>query len=138
MRVEHAIEDLGAIPDNFRVSNFVNQLEVLQQADIFLSHGGMNSVNESLYYEVPLVLFPQTREQMGVARRVCKLGAGVLLSEKAVRGIQGISETVQKVLADDRYHASAATISSGFRNCGGAQEGAAAIIAAAQWSARGC
>ena len=42
----------------------VNQLEVLQQADIFLSHGGMNSVNESLYYEVPLVLFPQTREQM--------------------------------------------------------------------------
>jgi MGT family glycosyltransferase len=125
------IEDLGAIPENFRVSNFVNQLEVLQQVDVFLSHGGMNSVNESLFYEVPLVLFPQTSEQMGVARRVCELGAGVLLSEKAVRDITGINETVQKVLADDRYRANAAEVAAGFRNCGGAQEGAEAILGAA-------
>ena len=64
------VEDLGAIPDNITISRFVDQIAVLSQADVFLTHCGMNSVNESLYYKVPLVMFPQTSEQDGVATRV--------------------------------------------------------------------
>jgi len=123
------IEELGAIPDNFRVSNFVDQHEVLQRADLFLSHGGMNSVNESLYYEVPLVLFPQTGEQLGVARRVCETGAGRLLRSSTARGIR---TAVRDVLADERYREGASMISRGFRSCGGAAEGADVILAAAE------
>ena len=41
----------------------------------------MNSVSESLYFGVPLVLFPQTSEQNGVANRTAELGAGLFLKE---------------------------------------------------------
>lgn len=57
----------------------MNQVKVLQDVDGFISHCGMNSVNESLYYGVPLVLFPQQSEQVLVCRRAAELGAGFVL-----------------------------------------------------------
>ena len=73
---------LGTLPDNITALPHVDQIAVLQKADVFLSHCGMNSASESLYFGVPLVLFPQTNEQGGVAARVAELGAGLKL-EKA-------------------------------------------------------
>src|SRR5690606_33072667 len=35
------LADLGDIPANFIVRNYVPQLEVLQQVDVFVTHGGM-------------------------------------------------------------------------------------------------
>ena len=54
---------LGTLPDNITALPHVDQIAVLQKADVFLSHCGMNSASESLYFGVPLVLFPQTNEQ---------------------------------------------------------------------------
>ena len=45
----------------------------------------MNSASESLYFGVPLVLFPQTNEQSGVAARVAELGAGLKLEKSRRR-----------------------------------------------------
>ena len=112
------IEDLGDIPDNITISRFVDQIAVLSQADVFLTHCGMNSVNESLYYKVPLVMFPQTSEQDGVATRVEQLGAGVRLKHINVKSIR---ETIEKVLNTKSYYEQASKISQGFRKCTGAK-----------------
>ncbi len=48
----------------------------------------MNSVNESLYYGVPMVLFPQHSEQRMVAKRVVHLGAGIMLKEDKSESIK--------------------------------------------------
>src|ERR1019366_8543763 len=50
---------LGAAPENFELREFVPQLQVLSQASLFVTHGGMNSVSEALWHEVPLLVFPQ-------------------------------------------------------------------------------
>ena len=73
------IKSLGEIPNSFCIKNSVNQIEVLQNSDVFITHCGMNSVNESLYYGVPMVLFPQHSEQKMVCDRVYDLEAGIIL-----------------------------------------------------------
>ena len=113
-----SIEELGVIPDNITISRFVDQIAVLNQADVFLTHCGMNSVNESLYYKVPLIMFPQTSEQDGVAARVEQLGAGVRLKRVNVKSIK---ETIENVLNTKSYYEQASKISQSFHKCTGAK-----------------
>ena len=110
------IEDLGAVPYNITISRFVDQIAVLSQADVFLTHCGMTSVNESLYYKVPLVMYPQTSEQDGVATRVEQLGAGIRLKYVNAKSIK---ETIENVLHTKSYYEQAAKISEGFHKCTG-------------------
>ncbi len=108
------IDSLGNLPKNIKVYNKVDQLAVLELADVFVTHCGMNSVNEALYYEVPLVMYPKTSEQQGVANRVMQLEAGVMLGseDKLVEGIK-------EVLDNKKYKANVIKISQGFKACSG-------------------
>jgi MGT family glycosyltransferase len=110
------LEQLGDIPQNFTLERSVNQIEVLQKVDAFLTHCGMNSVNEALYYKVPLILFPQTPEQGGVAYRVNELGAGLFLQDDSP---EMINKAIQEVLENITYKRSAEIISNDFHKCGG-------------------
>jgi MGT family glycosyltransferase len=109
---------LGVLPDHIFVHKRVDQIAVLQQADVFLTHCGMNSVSEALYFGVPLLMLPNTKEQSGVAERVLQLGAGMLLenitSEK-------IHQSVENLLREPGYRKSAMCIQDSFRRCGGAK-----------------
>lgn len=119
------MEDLVTVPENISVKNFVDQIAVLNKADVFLSHCGMNSVNESLYYQVPLVMYPQTTEQAGVAARVEQLGAGILLKKETSDSIR---RTIEQVLNTPSYYESALAISEGFKRCSGAKGAADQIL----------
>lgn len=119
------LNDLGTIPENIKVERNVDQINVLQQADVFLTHCGMNSVSEALYYQVPLILFPQTNEQSGVAYRVNELGAGIYLKENSVAAIQ---QAVKEILENSLYRSNAQKISESFHNCGGAKAAADRIL----------
>lgn len=118
---------LGPAPANFNVQRFVPQLEVLQQASAFVTHGGMNSVSESLYYGVPVVVIPQMSEQELVGRRVEQLGAGLYLA-KAKATAATLRGAVDQLLADDRYRRQAAVVRESFLTAGGVTRAADAIV----------
>ena len=82
------IPALGPLPENVEVYPSVDQMALLEKADVFLTHCGMNSANEALSYGVPLVCLPQTSEQGGVAERAAELGAGLLLKKPTVQNIR--------------------------------------------------
>jgi UDP:flavonoid glycosyltransferase YjiC (YdhE family) len=58
------------------IKSHINQMEVLKHCDVFITHGGMNSVNEGLYWGVPLCIHPFQIEQNIVADRVVELECG--------------------------------------------------------------
>ena len=119
------IKDFGDIPENILVYSYVDQIAVLKKADIFVSHCGMNSVSESLYFEVPLVMIPQTSEQKGVAERVSQLNAGIKLDK--LDGALVLS-AINKILSDGTYKENAKKIAIGFKNSSGAKGAADKII----------
>ena len=109
------------LPANIQVYDSVDQMAVLSIADAFVTHCGMNSASEGLYYNVPLVMAPQTPEQMAVAKRTEELGAGVMLPTSG-SSAEDIRNAVGKVLNDSAYKTAAAKISDGFKRCGGVKE----------------
>lgn len=119
------MEAFGELPENISVHPSVDQIAVLEKADVFISHCGMNSVSESLYFGVPLVMLPQTSEQGAVAERTEQVGAGLKLVKTDATSIY---EAVEQVLSDETYAKNAAVISEGFKRCAGAKGAADKIL----------
>lgn len=112
-------EHFDHLPDNIQIYETVDQMAVLSIADAFITHCGMNSASEGLYFKVPLVLFPQTPEQGAVAKRTEELGAGIRLKSIAEADIL---DALKQVLADPEYKNNAIKVSDSFHACGGASE----------------
>ena len=72
-----APQTLGPVSENIFAYSFVPQLEVLQKADLFITHCGMNSVNEAMSFGVPMLAMPVINDQIANARRVIELGIGL-------------------------------------------------------------
>lgn len=95
-------ESLGEIPKNIYAYSFVPQLEVLQHTDVFLTHCGMNSVNEAIAYGVPMVAMPLINDEISNADRIAELGIG-----KKIRffpkSAKGLYEAVMEVATNPSY-----------------------------------
>ena len=115
---------LQKLSENVFVHSTVDQIAVLEKADAFLTHCGMNSASEGLYFGVPLVMLPQTSEQGGVAARVEQLGAGLRLKKTTPEAIRGTLETVMN---DPSYRDNVKKIAESFRASGGAKAAADCI-----------
>ena len=107
------------LPDNIQIYESVDQMAVLSIADAFITHCGMNSASEGLYYGVPLVLFPQTPEQNAVAKRVEELGAGIRLKSISE---EDVLDALSKVINEPQYKAGAERVSESFKRSGGMAE----------------
>jgi MGT family glycosyltransferase len=123
---------LGPIPANFIVRPSVPQLEVLQRTDVFITHGGINSVHEGLFYGVPLILIPQQFEQLLNARCVAARGAGLIiearLQRKPITATQ-LRQALEVTLSGSDCREAVRKLQQSMRATGGYQEAANQIQA---------
>ncbi|AUS26823.1 glycosyl transferase family 1 [Paenibacillus sp. P2(2022)] len=92
------VSDLGEVPENFIVKNDVPQTDILQHTKLFITHGGMNSTHEGLYYGVPLIIIPQSADQPIIAGQVANMGAGIKLQMESLTANQ-LREAADHVLS---------------------------------------
>jgi MGT family glycosyltransferase len=133
------IPALGPIPQNVVVRNAVPQLAVLQRASVFVTHGGMNSALEGLYFGVPMLLIPQQVEQLLIALNVAGRGAG-LVQRQHVAGqrlsADGLRRDVRRLLDEPRFREAARSAQASLRATGGYRQAAEEIqVLAARASA---
>ena len=112
------IQELGKLPEHIKVYASVPQLSVLEQADVFVTHGGMNSVSESLVYGVPMVVIPFMADQPTNARRIEEMGVGKQLDYKKVSS-EVLHKTVMDVLADATIKENVVRMKEKMENCPG-------------------
>ncbi|WP_257463251.1 macrolide family glycosyltransferase [Archangium lipolyticum] len=125
----HAVNaaELGPIPGNFLVRPSVPQLEVLERTDVFLTHGGANSLMESFAHGVPVVVIPQMAEQPLNARRVAELGLGLALEKETVT-VEQLRQSVDRVSNEPGFREKALAMQRDVQVSGGYLRAADAIL----------
>ncbi|HEX3043683.1 MAG TPA: macrolide family glycosyltransferase [Bacillota bacterium] len=124
---ETRLAELGEIPGNFIVRNYVPQIEILKRAGVFITHGGMNSINEGIYFQVPLVVFPQEADQFLVAPRVDSLGAGIYMKDPDISPTE-LRKITEKVISEASYRKKCQELSESLKNAGGSKRAADEIF----------
>ncbi|MBP2334988.1 MGT family glycosyltransferase [Saccharothrix coeruleofusca] len=114
--------DAGPVPATVEVRSWFPQPEVLRRAQAFVTHAGMNSTMEALYYGVPLVAVPRTPEQAANADRIQELGLGERLTDVA-----DLRAAVERVSADSAVRGNLDRMRAAIRAGGGARRGAALV-----------
>jgi MGT family glycosyltransferase len=112
------ISSFERVPENFILKNYVPQLEILKRASLFISHGGLNSVNEALYYGVPIIAIPMVNDQHMVTRQLIETGAGFGLKMGEIT-VEVIKDSVYKMLSDSNFMTSSNKMGEAFRAAGG-------------------
>ncbi len=118
--------ELPDAPANFEISTHFPQPSVLAATTVFLSHTGMNSTLESLYYGVPLVSVPQMPEQTVNGSRAVELGLGRQLDPDAIT-VQLLRDTVEEVATDPVIRANVTKFGEQLRAVNGPALGADAL-----------
>ena len=118
---------LGRIPSHIIVAASVPQLDVLKQTDVFISHGGTNSVMEALFYGVPMLVIPRNLEHALFAQRIAALKLGLMIEKQQVTP-QRLYEGAKMLLHDQEIKANMQTMRQTMREAGGAQRAVEAII----------
>ena len=106
-------QEVGTLPAGVSAHAHVDQLLVLRRADLFLTHGGFNSVQEGLAAGVPLLLCPQVFEQALNADVVVGQGAGLRLKSVTPDRIRAAADAM---LSDPAYAEGARRIAAELRS----------------------
>lgn len=73
---EEASELLEDLPKNFVAMKFLDQIGYLRQTDLFITHGGFNSIKEATLLGVPMIVTPFCVDQPCNGEAIEAYGAG--------------------------------------------------------------
>lgn len=119
--------ELGLVPENVHLHRSVPQLAILQHTALFITHGGLNSIMEALYYGVPVVIIPQMPEQVITARRIVELGVGIMLDKNKLT-VEVLQDAVQTLVQDVSLPARMKFVQEEVQASGGATHAVDAIL----------
>jgi N-glycosyltransferase len=93
---------LGRPGPHMRVVPWMPQALVLPSVDVFVTHGGINSIREAIQCAVPMVVTPITADQPHNAECVSRHGLGESIPADEVTAA-GLQAAVRHVLGQSRY-----------------------------------
>ena len=121
---------LGDIPANVIVCEpgKAPQLQLLERAAAFVTHGAGGGLREGAWNGVPMVAVPQTYEQEILSAQLEAQGAGVMLEPARVTA-QTLGAALERSIGDPAMRERAGTLREASRTAGGAATAADAIFA---------
>lgn len=114
---------LGELPGNIEIHRQIPQLDVLKVASLFITHAGMNSVMEAVYFGVPMIAVPQQAEQRLNARRIEALGIGKYLPRETLSATSLLTAS-QEISADPACQRNLSALQQEISRAGGASAAA--------------
>lgn len=100
---------------NLVIERAVPQVQVLERAALCMTHGGINTAKEAIYYGVPMVAFPLFYDQFGYAARTVYHGLGLGGDMRKISGA-AVAKMMDRVLGDPGFKQRAMAMSKTFRD----------------------
>ena len=101
---------LQPLPENVHAFAWIPQLKVLAEADLSINHGGIHTINECVYFGVPMLVYSGKRsDQNGCAARVHFHEIGVM-ADKDVDTVAAIEKRIEAFFLDEKYKNNVAKI----------------------------
>ena len=126
-----SLDALGKIPSNFIVVPYAPQIKLLPKSSVVVTHGGVNSVNETLNFGKPMLVVHMGGDRIDMAERISYRKAGIRLHAKKASVLR-IREAIIRLLQEEEYADNAGKIMQSFRACNAPETGADLIIRLAQ------
>ncbi len=109
------VTDLGQLPSNIHAFSWVPQLDMIEQADCVITHGGVNTLNESLWFAKPMLVYSGNfLDQNGNGARVAYHNVGIVGS-KAADTPADIANHINQLLTDQEIKKSVQKMSQAVR-----------------------
>lgn len=116
-------EAVQRLPGSPLLVEYAPQLEVIAKASLTITHGGLNTVLDSLSHAVPLIAIPITYEQPGNAARIKWTGTGEVIPLSSL-SIPRLQAAIGRVLTEDFYLNNALRVKRSLESAGGVKRAA--------------
>jgi len=100
------------------VTDFLPQRVILKEADVCITHAGMNTVLDALEANVPMLAIPMAFDQPGIAARIAHHGVGLRLGRGQLSS-RSIADRLARLLGEATFKESASVIGRDIRASGG-------------------
>lgn len=118
--------DRITLTDNMVGEQMVPQTKIIPQVDVVISHGGNNTVTETLHFGKPLIVLPLFWDQYENAQRIDELGFGVRLDTYGFADAE-LTDAVERLLGDTALRRRLAEQGEAIRSRDGLRVGADVI-----------
>ena len=120
--------ELGEIPANVTLYQFLPQLKVLQSVDCFVTHAGIGSVMEASWIGVPMVCIPQMGDQFDTANKVEELQIGTQILGRENITSEKLNAAIRDILEKPVYREKLSEIQKDMHEHGGPENAAKAVL----------
>ncbi|CAE7445507.1 yojK [Symbiodinium pilosum] len=119
---EDARSMLGELPSNFVALEYIEQVEALKHADVFITHGGCNSIKEGALFGVPMIVVPFCVDQPDNGKAIERAGAGICFTDPMATPRGAIAEALLAALGScaEKQRRSSELLGEALRRAGGA------------------
>ena len=111
------------LASNMAGAEFLPQTSILPKIDLVITHGGNNTVTESLYFGKPMIVLPIFWDQHDNAQRIDETGLGVRL-DTYEHSPEEMTGAIKQLLGDAGLRARLTELSEFLRARGGTTEAA--------------
>jgi len=120
---EVSSEAMASYPGNPIVVNFAPQWSLIQRSALVICAGGVNTTMEAIGNGIPVLAMPLSASQPGLAARLVRSGAGLMLPGHGAT-IKQIRENVERLLGESCFRERAQQLQQAIANAGGAARAA--------------
>lgn len=103
--------------------SYAPQMELLSRAALTITHAGLNTTMQSLYYGVPMVAVPMTHDQPAIAARIGWTGSGLVIPPNRT-SVPRLREAINRTLLEPSFRGAAMKLREAIQRAGGVERAA--------------